>query len=287
LKNLSRFKGFVLFGALAAATLAGGPGSHEASAATVTNYAARGFDSCTRPSLAQMNTWWASSPYYYYAAYVGGPNYSSRCTTPSGPWLSSAVSGTYGAWGLIFTWVGAQMPDVCTTRAFNTYISTNSTTAYSQGNTEGVNAFHQLQALGIPTTNAPLAYDLEGYPAGSPVTTTCRNATKSFMKGWADYLAAPPAEKSGTYGSSCGSYLSDFASDGNPPDFIWGADWDSDPLTSSISCVGSTQWSGFQRFKQYRGGHSETWGNVTLSIDNDCSYGPVYSNTTVDDGVCR
>ena len=64
----------------------------------------------------------------------------------------------------------------------------------------------------------------------------------------------------------------------HPPDFIWGADYDGSPHTSVMSCVSSSSWTNHQRLKQYRGGHDETWGGVTMNIDSDCTNGPVAPN---------
>jgi hypothetical protein len=40
-----------------------------------------------------------------------------------------------------------------------------------------------------------------------------------------------------------------------------------------------------QRHKQYWPGHNETYGGVTMNIDNDCSNGPVEDNITVVGGT--
>jgi hypothetical protein len=106
------------------------------------------------------------------------------------------------------------------------------------------------------------------------------------MKGWADQMAVAPAQLSGVYGSACASYIDDFASDGNPPDFVDPAAWGSGQSTSSIPCVASTHWTHNQRHKQYAGGHNETYGGVTINIDNDCANGPVYGNGGNMDGTC-
>jgi hypothetical protein len=246
---------------------------------------AQGFDSCTRPTVSQMNTWFASSPYWNYFLYTGGVNLGTGCTAPPGTsWFDSVTNGANQDWRIVFTWVGPQAPSSCNPGGgpYSSYISTNTTTAYNQGKAEGVSAYNKLVALNVNTLNAPVVYDVENYSG----TTTCRNALKSFMKGWADQLALAPAQKSGAYGSACASYLDDFASDGNAPDFLWGGDQGTSKVTTSISCVSSTHWTNHQRHKQWKGGHSETWGGVTLRIDSDCSNGPVYGLAGDNDGTC-
>ena len=52
------------------------------------------------------------------------------------------------------------------------------------------------------------------------------------------------------------------------PDQIWIADWDGKANTSS-SYIRSDGWQPYSRVKQYRGGHNETWGGVTINIDRN------------------
>lgn len=246
----------------------------------------KGFDACTLPSTTSMSKWYQYSPYFIYYAYIGGSDINPNCTSsPSASWISTVIStpGT-NYWDLTFTWVGPQMsPTACGGATGNpTLISTNTTTAYNQGSNEGVSAYNKLSSLNVNLTNAPVQYDLEGYGGG----TTCRAAAKSFMKGWADELQLAPAQKSGAYGSSCGSYLDDFASDGNPPDYIWGAQWNGAANVTPLDCVSNTHWTQQQRHHQYAKTHFETWDAVTISIDNDCADGPVYGNANNADGTC-
>lgn len=165
---------------------------------------------------------------------------------------------------------------------WNTYVSTTAATAYNQGWNEAVAAFQAAAALGMDTAGMPLIYDLEFYTNGTGSLSTCRSAAKSFMKGWADYLEAGVSQKSGIYGSACASYLDDFAFDGNPPDFIFIGDWSGNAHTSVVTnnCVASVHWVNAQRHKQYVGEHLEPHGSVSISMDNDCSNGPVYYTTS-------
>jgi FG-GAP-like repeat/Domain of unknown function (DUF1906) len=52
------------------------------------------------------------------------------------------------------------------------------------------------------------------------------------------------------------------------PDYLDFARWD---LAATVSdpAVPAGYWAPHRRMKQYRGGHDETWGGVTLTIDND------------------
>lgn len=236
-----------------------------------------GFDPCTAPSTATMSAWWSNTPWAFIGVYVGG---SSRgCSQPN---LTSAWFNTTNAqgWRYELLWVGPQAP--CTT--FPSRMSSNTATAYQQGKNEAVNAYAALKALGFGTAaGTPIVYDLENYPSDS----ACRAAVKSFMAGWTEQLAVAPAQVSGVYGSACGSYLQDLATNVRPPQFIVPADWDSNPSATAMACINGASWANHQRIKQYKGGHNETWGGVTLNIDSDCANGPVAPSGAVDTNACN
>jgi hypothetical protein len=52
------------------------------------------------------------------------------------------------------------------------------------------------------------------------------------------------------------------------PDRLWVADWNGRAETAS-GYVRSDGWAQRQRVHQYRGGHNETYGGVTINIDNN------------------
>lgn len=166
-------------------------------------------------------------------------------------WVSSILSQ---GWALVPLWVGPQLPyPTCTSRTYASYISLTTSTAYNQGYAEAQSAVSVLASLGIPATSTPpLVYDLEGYNGAS----TCRTAARYFINGWDTFLSTSPAQKSGVYGSTCSSYLSDFATTAtiaHVPNFIFGADFDGNPSTAVMSCISSSYWSNHQRDKQYKG----------------------------------
>lgn len=250
-----------------------------------------GFDACKTPTTAQMQAWWSNSPYFNYFGYLGGDN-ASNCggATFNNTWVQTvdcANCGLYPTmeWDVGFFWVGPQhgVGDLCessATQIYNYYIGTNTTSAYQSGYQNAVDLYQTVQTDGFNYVGMPLTYDLEGYNDSS----TCRAAASAFMQGFADYLHAPPAQMVGVYGSTCSSELADFSSDGDAPDYIHGADPSTGYHTSTMSCVPSNLWTNHQRQKQYSDKgtnvtsttHAETYGGVTLTIDNDCSDGPVY-----------
>jgi hypothetical protein len=224
----------------------------------------KGFDACAAPSTSTMQKWWTNTPWSWIGVYIGGS--VRACSQPN---LTSAwMNTTYGqGWRYELLWVGPQAP--CTT--YWSRISYNTATAYQQGRDEANKAWSALSTLGFGSANGtPVTYDMENYPNDA----SCRAAVKSFMQGWVDQLAVPPAQVSGVYGSSCASYLSDYAGLARPPAFINGASWDGDPSTWHLACVSSGYWVYNQRFKQYIGDHNETWGGVTINIDSNCANGP-------------
>ena len=240
----------------------------------------KGFDSCVLPSVAAMQQWWYYTPYWWYSVYIGGANYACRPAAVSASWLNQVHAQ---GWNFLFTWVGLQPP--CTSYPYR--FSSNTTTAYNQGYNEAYNAWDTLtNHLGVTNSalNSPVVFDVDAAPS------SCQSATNAFIRGWDDYLDLYPNQKSGVYGSVCGSSLASYAGISNPPNFIWGAYYNGNPSTSNLytgSCgVPSGDWTNHQRFKQYKNTHYETWGGVKLSIDTDCANGPTGPDGGPTDSAC-
>jgi hypothetical protein len=275
-----QFKRVQLIASAVLALVIAGPTAQPADAVSAI-YEHHGFDTCAAPSSASMDAWWPGTPLEVVGIYFGGDDRGCAQPNLTAAWVTHQQQT---GWGLLPIWFGPQMgnPSCTNLHIWNSNINTNTTTAYNQGYAEAQKAYTAAVNLGFSLANMPIVYDLEAYSGGQSSSTTCRNAAKSFMKGWADYLAQPTAQLSGVYGSACGSHLDDFASNGNPPDFIWFADWvGTNPSTSVVTngCIGAGHWVNHQRHKQYQGPHNETHGGVTIHIDSDCSNGPVYAST--------
>ncbi|HEY1776475.1 MAG TPA: DUF1906 domain-containing protein [Solirubrobacteraceae bacterium] len=227
-----------------------------------------GFDSCGLPSTSQMSTWWSASPYYWIGVYIGGSDQS--CGNPGSSWVSTV---TTAGWGVEPIWVGPQNP--CWGGSGATF-STNTSTAYSQGETQASDAIGALATAGFAPLagnwNDSVVYDMEAYSQ----TSTCIAAAQAFISGWSAQLGIPPVQAVGVYGSTCGSDLNAFASSSPVPYFIWGADWDGNSNVSVMTCVTPGWWGGPQRLKQYSGNVNQTYGGVTLYIDADGADAPVY-----------
>jgi hypothetical protein len=66
------------------------------------------------------------------------------------------------------------------------------------------------------------------------------------------------------------------------PDYIDYARWDGVATTTDVA-VPSADWPGRRRMKQYSGGHTETYGGVTINIDDDyVDFAPLPSATMAD-----
>lgn len=249
----------------------------------------RGFDTCSAPSTSTMQTWWDSSPYYAIGIYLGGANRSCSQPNLTSSWISTVTNSTQ-RWGVIPIWVGPQMPNP-TCQTLHTYaggyISTNTSTAYSQGQSEASAAYNALSSLGMSTQSTPIAYDLEGN--NNAQNSTCQGIANAFINGWDSVLAIPPAQASGVYGSAASDYFNSYASIANVPTFIWFAEQNSTGASAKRSnYVASTLWVGYQRHKQYdlndgtcSGCDNDpadySFGGISMQVDVDCSDGPIYS----------
>lgn len=227
----------------------------------------QGFDTCAAPTQDAMATWYRSSPYWWIGIYIGGSAISCPQPNLTPAWLNATYNQ---GWRFAPLWVGPQAP--CTT--YYSRFSLDPSTAYSQGSQEAGSAWTQLQNLGFGNAaGTPVLYDMEAFDtASSPASAACKAAVKSFVQGWVNNLHISPAQVAGVYGSTCASRLNDLASLSPPPDNIWGGDG-SGSHTSTMTCVDNGYWVSNQRLKQYTAGHNETYGGVTIQIDNDCANG--------------
>ncbi len=232
---------------------------------------ANGFDACYRPSVAEMQTWWNSSPYSFYGLYLGGAHLYSKCATADATWVSAVHQQ---GWSFVPIWVGPQAP--CTTYDFK--MSADPAVSYQQGRQEADSASFVASKKGLTgggVGGTVIYYDLEPYSN----VTACRQAVASFMNGWVERLHEL-GNYAGGYGGSCSSYLTDWSTIAHPPDDVWPAYWYSnnyDPNASvfGMPCLANSLWSSHQRIRQYGGDHSEHWGGVGLGIDNDVADGMV------------
>ncbi len=245
------------------AALAGGSGSFAAGSTAV--FSGYGFDTCSAPQLSALDAWRAS-PYRAVGIYLGGANRACPDGSLSSFWVG--VAGSAG-WGLIPLYVGLQAP--CALQAKLEKIDPG--TATSQGTQAALDAFARAAFFGIPP-GSPIYFDMEGYTTTDPV---CTQAVQTFVAAW-DAELRSAGYVSGVYGSAA-STIRDLAAMPAElaPDVVWIANWNGKESVFGDPYVSDTLWPNHQRLHQYKGGHKETWGGVTLNIDSDYLDGAIAS----------
>jgi hypothetical protein len=255
-----------------ASTLVVASPAEAANRATPGSFTGYGFDQCTAPAQQAMDAWLTSSPYWAVGIYISGDSrgcLSQPNLTPT--WVSTQLAK---GWRLLPITLGPQAS--CTTRErylhqvrINPSASGSYATARQQGSAEASKTVAAARNLGI-SAGSTLWYDIEAF---SIARTDCRESALSFLSAWTDRLHAL-GYVSGIYSSGAsGIKMLDDARATRPgvytmPDQLWIADWNGRADTSS-SYVRSDGWMPHQRVHQYRGGHNETYGGVTINIDNN------------------
>ncbi|MCA2218990.1 glycoside hydrolase domain-containing protein [Jidongwangia harbinensis] len=222
-------------------------------------YTGPGFDACTAPSSATMQAW-LESPYRALGIYFGGNN--RACTQPNltAEWVTEQQAA---GWHLMPIYLGPQAS--CTTS--NKRYRIDDTQAAVQGRAAADDAVVQAQAIGLARESV-LIYDMEAYATGN---ATCRAGVYAFLSAWTARLH-DHGYLSGFY-SSMSSGVADQVANYTAagyvrPDYLDFARWDN-VATVTDSAIPAAYWSPHRRIKQYRGGHDETWGGVTVNVDND------------------
>jgi hypothetical protein len=218
-----------------------------------------GFDACAAPSSRTM-TAWASSPYRGIGVYIGGGNRACSQPNLTSAWVGEQVAA---GWHLIPTYVGLQAPtSACSSCA---KLSTTLSKATAQGAEEAIAAVEEAAAIGIGP-GSPIYFDMEAYTR----TTSASSATLTFLSSWTSQLHAL-GYVSGVYSSSA-SGIADLGravgSGYTLPDHVWTANWNGEQNTLD-PYLPSTAWPAHQRIHQYRGGHDESYGLMTINIDSD------------------
>jgi len=243
--------------ARAGAEASAAPSAHISAASA---YTGLGFDACTAPSRRSMVAW-GSSPYRAIGVYIGGLNRGCSQPNLTASWVTEQIAA---GWNLIPTYVGLQAP----TSSCSSCAKLSTAAATSQGVAAAEDAVEQARAVAIGP-GSPIYFDMESYTR----TTSASKATLAFLAAWTNQLHALGYE-SGVYSSGASGIadIVDQIGSGYPlPDNIWSANWNG-RATAVDPYVPSTAWTG-HRIHQYAGGHDETWGGVTINIDNNYAEG--------------
>ena len=273
----------VVVGAAVAAVVLASPAIAEAASAVAypaaaARYSGPAFDTCTAPSLAAIAAW-GRSPYRAIGVYIGGVN--RGCSQPqlTARWVAEV---SQRKWWLLPLYVGLQPPCVVNGRrrparteavkpALQKIVPSE---AASQGRAAADDAAAKAKALGMGYGSA-LYDDIENY---ATTNTACRAAVLRFVSGWTKelhrlgYLAGVYANfSSGAQDLSSVYTSTSYAR----PDALWIARWDQNASLARWAGIPGSRWAVHQRVKQYRGGHNQTYGGVTIKIDSDYVDAPV------------
>ena len=242
------------------------PGTYPA-ASSATRVQGRFFDTCTAPSLAALAAWRGTSPYTGVNIYFGGRNRGCAQPNLTAAWVRSASAA---GWSLVPTYFGDQPFCVFGTKP-NRYAANG---AAARGIAEGTDAVAVARSLGLLPGSALYA-DVENYDR---TNASCVAAVRTYVSEWTralhrnGYLAGVYVHQDSGLRDLAGSYFSTSLA---RPDAVWMARWDNVATVTGWPTAANTLWAEWQRSKQYRGDHVETWGGVSLNVDSDIIKGPV------------
>jgi hypothetical protein len=248
------------------------PAAQASSVVTPGDFTGYGFDQCHTPSQRDMNHWLRSSPYWAVGVYISGDSRFCRDQPNLTPqWIDTQLSR---GWRVLPITLGPQAS--CSTNPRyrkQVRINPNPARGYSkaraQGRREAVKTTGVARSLGI-AAGSTLWYDIENFNISR---TDCRESALSFLQAWTNKLHAL-GYQSGVYSrGSSGIRMLDDARATRPgayrmPDQLWIADWNGRADVTS-TYVRPDGWMPHARVHQYRGGHDETWGGVTINVDNN------------------
>ena len=258
------------------------------------DFTGHGFDQCVAPTQATMDRWLDSSPFLAVGIYTSGASRGCRTQPNLTPtWVRTQLRK---GWRLLPITLGPQAschpgfprygndPTIDPTPGSNNRYAA----ARKQARAQAATSVRDALALGL-TPGSTLWYDLEGYDS---TNTRCRESALAFLSAWT-WTLHDLGWVSGVY-SSAGSGIRDLddARVRRPnafvlPDAVWIARWDGVANTST-SYLREDGWRPGGRVKQYRGGHTETWGGVSIPIDSnylDLGRGSVADRERHCDGV--
>jgi hypothetical protein len=221
-------------------------------------FAGKAFDTCTAPSGATMAAWKGTSPYGAVGIYIGGVARGCTQANLTASWVRTQVTA---GWKLLPLYVGPQAS--CATKRNRI----DDAGAAAMGQAAATDAVTQATALGL-ARGSVLIYDMEAYDT---TDAGCRTGVLTFMNAWTSRLH-DLGYFSGYY-SSVGSGIADqvvnYSAAGYArPDYVDFARWDQ-AVTLTDAIIPDTAWPGHRRMKQYLGGHQETYGGATVTIDSN------------------
>ena len=208
-----------------------------------------GFDTCTTPSAGEMSAWRSSSPYRTIGVYIGGEDMACSQPNLTAGWISQQARA---GWNFMPLYVGPEAE-------FGQLSS-----PVSQGINAAEDAASEAGSLGLGL-GTPIYYDMEGgYPSSD------NGAVLSLLSAWTSELHRLGYE-SAVYssGSAAVSLLASNYNSAVMPDVISDADYNGQDTVSDPEFIPAGDWASDQRVHQYNGNIEQTYGGVTLDIDQD------------------
>ncbi|MBC6463730.1 DUF1906 domain-containing protein, partial [Actinomadura sp. HBU206391] len=222
----------------------------------------RGFDTCTAPSLRAMRAW--RRTYRIANIYIGGAARGCSQANLTRDWVRSVRGMGYR---LIPTYVGLQAP--CNKRYQDGFTMERPAT---EGRLSAYDAVRRAKALGI-RRRAPIYFDMEAYDSRK---AKCREDVLRFLHEWSRGLHRRHY-RSGVYSSVASGIVDLGMAQGiTKPKAIWFAHWNRKAKVYGDPYIPDTWWHPHRRIKQYRGGHKEKHGGVTINIDSNIVDGLVH-----------
>jgi peptidoglycan hydrolase-like protein with peptidoglycan-binding domain len=261
-------------GVLAATMTSLGAMSAQADQVTPGNFTGYAFDQCLTPSQKSMDTWMEHSPFTGVGIYISGDSRACR-NQPNltSTWVKKQLAN---GWRLLPITLGPQanclsrFPRYKDDKVINATPTSNYAKARKQARKEAKKAAAAAKALGIDP-GSTLWYDLEGFDL---TNNHCRKSAMAFLSAYSKKIKNLNYV-SGVYSSAgSGIKMIDDARVNEPgkyvlPDRLWVARWDGKVNLQAPGYLRSDGWMPHSRVKQFKGGHNETWGGVTINIDSN------------------
>ena len=137
----------------------------------------------------------------------------------------------------------------------------------SQGRTAADDAVAHATTFGLPS-GSPIYFDMEGYALEN---AACTQAVQSFVGGVDERASRARATSRASTAARrrrCAT-CSARGPDGLARTTGWIANWNGVESVFGDPYVSDSVWTNHQRVHQYKGGHKETWGGVTINIDSN------------------
>jgi hypothetical protein len=243
-----------------------GIGASSAHAAVTPNtaFSGKGFDTCDAPSDAQMDDWYAHSPYRGVGVYIGGSSYHPCHTAASGytaEWVQHQAATGWGMWAI---YAGKQGPDLIAAGA----------DPASLGAKDGADAVGQAKALGFGQ-GTTIFVDMEPYHEDAT-----SQAVVTYLKSFGNALNGT-GYQFGLYGNSGNpasghTAIGDAVADSALRSQIDAVDISGTTAdqahfnaTTNDPWVPSSDWAKHQRIHQYFTNVNRQFGSTALNVDED------------------